>query len=124
MSKALKLTFIIHAVISLVFGAPLLIIPGRFLHLFGWSPIDPHLTRLLGAALLAFAWSSFRGYRTDNHHLKQALIQMELFFCALGAIGLLRHILIAWYPWYFWLVFVLLVVFALAWLFFMWKRPE
>ncbi len=124
MSKALRITFGIHAVVALLFGAPLLVVPGRFLSLFGWQPLDPHITRLLGAAMLAFAWSSFRGYRTTSSHLQQALIQMEFVFCALGSIGLLRHILVAWYPWYFWVVFLILVVFALVWLFFLWRNPE
>lgn len=124
MSKALKITFAVHAVIAFLLGFPLLIIPGRFLGIFGWSPIDPHITRLFGAALLALAWSSFRGFRTVNRHMKQALIQMEFIFCALGAVGLFRHIVVAWYPWYFWLVFVLLALFALVWLYFLWKKPE
>ena len=124
MSKAFKTTFAVHAVVSLLFGFPLLIIPGRFLDLFGWVSIDPHISRLLGAALLAFSWSSYRGYRTSNRHMQQALVQMELIFCALGAIGLFRHILIAWYPWYYWTIFILLVVFAILWLYFLLKKPE
>ncbi len=124
MSKALKTTFAIHAVIAFIFGAPLLIIPGRTLGLFGWQPIDPHITRLLGAAMLALAWSSFLGYRTSDKDLQSALIQMEFIYCALGAIGLLRHILIAWYPWYFWAIFILLVIFAIVWLYFLWKKPN
>ena len=90
MSKALKITFGVHMVVALLFGAPLLLIPGRFLGLFGWQPLDPHITRLLGAAMLAFTWSSFQGYRTTDMNLKRAI----------------------------------LVVFAITWLFFLWKKPE
>jgi hypothetical protein len=34
MSKALRTTFFVHAVVALVLGAPLLIVPGQFLDLF------------------------------------------------------------------------------------------
>ena len=66
MSQSTKYTFLIHAVVAVIMGIPLLIIPGRFLPLFGWTEaaIDPLLTRILGAALLAFAWSSYRGWRS------------------------------------------------------------
>jgi hypothetical protein len=122
MSKALKYTFGIHAVVALFFGLPLLVVPGRFLGLFGWAPIDPLITRLLGAAMIALAWSSFRGFRSTDFRLAVTLIQIELLYTALGAIGLLRHLAIAWYPWYVWLLFVILVAFAIVWLYFFWKH--
>jgi hypothetical protein len=123
MSKSLNIIFIVHLIIALLFGAPLLLIPGRFLGLFGWQPIDPHITRLLGAALLALAWSSFLGYRTTDSNLRQAFVQIDLIFCALGAVGLLRHLLIAAYPWYFWMIFLILAVFAIVWFYFLIKKP-
>ncbi len=121
MSKALKVTFGIHAVVARLFGLPLLAAPGRFLGLFGWQPVDPLLSRLLGAAILALAWSSFRGYRTTESSIQVAFIQVELIYTVLGAVGLLRHLLVAWYPWYVWTLFTTLVVFAIVWLYFLWK---
>ena len=76
-SKGLQITFLAHALLSLVFGLALLLVPGRSLSLLGWVPewvqlpdsdlsipgstfIDPLITRLLGAALLALAYLSFR----------------------------------------------------------------
>jgi hypothetical protein len=122
MTKALKVTFGVHAVVALLFGVPLLVVPGRFLGLFGWLPVDPLITRLLGAAMLALSWGSFRGYRTTDASMQLAFIQMEVIYTILGAVGLLRHLLIAWYPWYVWTLFAILAVFAITWLFFLWKR--
>ncbi|MBN1668021.1 MAG: hypothetical protein JW862_13080 [Anaerolineales bacterium] len=122
MSKALKFTFAVHAAVALLFGLPLLVVPGRFLGLFGWAPIDPLISRLLGAALIALAWSSYRGFRSTDSRLGTTLIQMELVFTLLGAIGLLRHLLVAWYPWYVWTLFYILAAFAIAWLYFLWKH--
>lgn len=122
MSKALKYTFLIHAIVALVFGAPLLLAPGRFLGMFGWQPIDPLLSRLLGAAMLALAWGSWRGWQaTERAHVK-TLVELEAVYTVLGSAGLLRHLLIAGYPWYVWMIFVILAIFAVAWIVFLLKK--
>jgi len=55
MSKALQITFFVHAIVALILGVPLLIIPGTFLGSIGWVTVDVLISRLLGAALLALA---------------------------------------------------------------------
>jgi hypothetical protein len=119
MSKGLKLTFLIHAIVSVVFGALLLIIPGRFLLAVGWAPIDPIISRLLGAALLALAWSSFRGWRATEWVQVEILVEMEVAYTVLGCVGLLRHLLFARYPFIVWLNLIVLLLFAVAWIVFL-----
>jgi Co/Zn/Cd efflux system component len=122
MAKELRYTFLIHAVVALVFGAPLLIMPGRFLAWFGWAPVDPILSRVLGAALLALAWSSYRGWRAKERAQVSILLEMEAAYTVLGAIGVLRHLLVANYPWPVWLLFAVLAIFALVWLYFLFRK--
>jgi hypothetical protein len=122
MPKSLRYTFLIHTVVSFVFGAAMLLAPGRFLGIFGWAPIDPLITRLLGAALLAFGWSSLRGWQSADRSQVQDLVEMEFVFTILGCVGLLRHLLIAWYPYYVWLIFGILFIFAIAWLYALIKK--
>ena len=122
MSKSLKYTFLIHVVVSLIFGAALLLAPGRTLGLFGWAPVDPLISRLLGAALLALAWSSYRGWGASSYEQVSVLVEMEVIFTVFGSVGLLRHLIKAWYPWYVWFVFAVLVVFAIAWTYHLWKK--
>ncbi len=122
MSKSLKYTFLIHVIVSLIFGAALLLAPGRFLGLFGWAPIDPLISRLLGAALLALAWSSYRGWGASSYEQVSVLVEMEVIFTVFGSVGLLRHLLKAWYPWYVWFLLAVLLVFAIAWTYHLWKK--
>jgi hypothetical protein len=124
MSKAAKAIFLIDAIASLVIGAFLLIIPGRTLTAIGWVPFDPLMTRLLGAALLALAWGSFRGWRATQYQQVAILVEVQAIFATLGAIGLLRHLLIAWFPPLGWITFGLLAVTALAWGFVWLRRPR
>jgi len=121
MSKSLKYTFLIHVVVSLIIGAALLLAPGRTLGLFGWAPIDPLIRCLLGAALLALAWSSYRGWRASSYEQVSVLVEMEVIFTVFGSVGLLRHLHKFWYPWYVWFVFAVLLVFAIAWSYHLWK---
>jgi hypothetical protein len=122
MSKALKTTFLIHAVVSAVFGIPLLVVPGGFLGLFSWVPIDPILSRILGAALLALAWSSFRGWQATERKQVQILVELEAVFTVLACIALLRHLLFGSWPLIVWLVFAVFVAFAVAWIVFLIRR--
>ena len=122
MSKSLKYLFIIHAVVAFLSGVPLLIAPGRALGLLGWAPIDPLISRLLGAALLALAWSSYRGWQATSYEQVSTLVELETIFTVLGCVGLLRHLLVAGYPWYVWTDFIVLLLFAIAWAYHLWKK--
>lgn len=122
MARALKFTFLIYALVAVLFGALLLAMPGRLLGWVGWAPVDPILSRLLGAALLAFAWGSWRAAQASERSQVTILIEMHLAFATLGVLGLLRHLLIAAYPLYVWLVFAMLALFAVGWIVFVLKK--
>jgi hypothetical protein len=118
MSKLLKGLFLLAAVLGFLIGAPLLLAPGRTLGLFAWDPVDPLLTRLLGAALLALAWGSLRAYLSAERERMQALAEVNAVFSTLGALGFLRHLLTgSYYPPIVWILFAGLALFAVAWIF-------
>lgn len=119
MSKALKTTFLVHAVVALVAGAPLLIVPGDLLTWLGWAPIDPLVSRVLGAALLALSWSSFRGWMASDRARVAVLVETEAIFAVLACLGLLRHLLVGSWPLIPWLALAVFAAFALAWIYFL-----
>ena len=114
--KALKITFLIHAVVAIVVGLPMLLAPGRLLLSLGWAPIDPIISRLRGAALLALAWSSFRGWRSAAWAQVALVVEMEAAFTVLSCVGLLRHLLFASYPATVWILFAISASFAIVWI--------
>ena len=115
MSRALKITILLQGIIALIFGAPLFIAPGRFLGLFGWAPVEPLLDRLLGAALLGLAWLCWRAWQANQKSQVTHLIEFALILNGLGAVGFLRHLLIANYRAMVWTAFAILLISAIAW---------
>ncbi|NLS76909.1 MAG: hypothetical protein GXY76_06580 [Chloroflexi bacterium] len=113
--REVRKVFLVHWIMAGILGLVLWVIPGRFLQALGWAPIDPILSRLLGAALLALGWASFLGWRAKAGACTGALIQMELVYTVLGAVAVLRHLLVAHWPWMVWLLFVVLAGWAVAW---------
>lgn len=122
MSKSLKYTFLVHVVVAAIFGLPMLIIPGGFLEIFDWRPIDPLITRVTGAALLGFAWASYRGWRSAGFDQVRLIVEAEALFCVLAAVGLGRHLLVGSWPWYVWMIFIIYAIFAAAWIYHLAQR--
>ncbi len=115
MSNELQSLLKLNFVITLILGIPLLFFPGTFLSAIDWAPVDPLLSRALGAALLSMSWITFRGIRTENKQAVRLLIEMQTLFCFLSGIGILRQLLLVNYPSMVWGVFGTLVGFAIFW---------
>ena len=116
MHRTAKILLLVYSIFNLVFGVFLFLMPGRFLGWFGWQPVDPLLSRVLGASLLAMAWCSLRGYLAEGPNVIRMLVSGYLVFTALGAIGILRHLVASsYYPFMVWFVFILLAVWAVVW---------
>ena len=125
MRSVLRVTFLVHAVVAGLSGVLLLIIPGHFLRWIGWTAfaaqaawmgIDLVISRLLGAALIALAWSSFRGWRATETAQIANLVEMEVVFTVISCAGLLRHLVFRHLPMMVWILFVGFALFAVAWI--------
>ena len=128
-------------ILALVFGGLLYLIPGRTLIGLGWVPaqvglpeselripggtfVDPVITRIVGAALLALAYSSFRGWRAARRQDVHFLLQLEAVFCVLSVGAFLAGLLL-WeraMPTIGWVFASLFAVFGAAWLWAIWSR--
>jgi hypothetical protein len=116
MPKALRIIYLVYGLFTILFGVPLFVVPGRLLDFFGWSPVEPLISRLLGAALLAMTWGAWRSFRAGTRAQVQIGMEANLVFTVFGAVGLFRHLVVAdYYPFMVWFVFGLLVAWAVAW---------
>jgi hypothetical protein len=116
MSKMLKPTLLINMIIGIIVGLLLLIMPGRFLAVVGWAPIDPIVSRVLGAALLAMSWGDWRVWQASSRPEAKWLVEIQLGFTLLAAVGILRHLVEGGWPLMAWIVFGVFSFFALLWL--------
>ena len=118
MSQSTRYTFMVHAIVGLIMGLPMLIAPGRWLPLFGWAEdgVDALISRVLAAAVLAFAWSSYRGWRAADWDQVRIIVEAEAVFTVLAVVGMLRHLIGYSYPVGVWLIFAIFAIFAIAWI--------
>ena len=80
-----------------------------------WAPVDPHISRILGAALLAIAWLALRMVRSSETGLVSVGTEVFFIFTFLSSLGLLRHVLVAYYPMVVWILTIVMLLFALYW---------
>ena len=133
-SSRLSYTFFIHMIVSGVLGAALWLIPGRTLSLLGWVEemvllpeselsvpgytfVDPLITRLMGAALLALAFSSYQGWRSKSWSQVRLVVELETAFTFLGVVAFIAVLSLGGrnIPPAFWALFVIMAAFTIAW---------
>ena len=136
-SNGLRTTFLVHMIIMAVAGVALWLVPGRTLLLVGWIPatfqvpgtdvtapgtvfVDGVMTRALGAALLALAFSSYRGWRAHQWSEVAFLVQLEVVFSVLGLVAFLSPIIRGGVAQairtpFWWASVVILAAFILSW---------
>jgi hypothetical protein len=75
----------------MIFALPLLLIPGKFMSIFGWSPVDPIMSRLVGAALLGIGVESLLG-RNANRDVYKAMLNLKIIWSSGVVVGIVLGI--------------------------------
>ena len=114
--KGLRTWFVIHFIVDMVFGIPLLILPVTTLTWLGWAKIDPLTSRLVGAALMGIGIESFLG-RNASKEVYQAMLNLKLIWSA-SAIFALTLSLFSEAPTIVWLIWGLFAGFFCVWAFY------
>ena len=114
LSQGLKTTFLIHFIVALLFGLGFLLIPVAVGNVYGLDVQEPDIYRLLGAAMLGFAVSSWLAYKETNWESVRIVVVMELVWTVLGTLVMLYALLIAGFPVLGWLNAVILATFAIV----------
>jgi len=118
----LKITFLVHFVVAGIFGLVFLLIPEMFGGMMGAPINEPSTFRLVGAALVAFAASSWFAYRETVWDRVKIVVQMEIVWTILGVLATLYGLVYEGLPAGDWMNVVILGVFAVAFIFFYSRR--
>jgi hypothetical protein len=81
----------LHVVVSGVFAIILLFLAGKFADWVDWTPFDPTMAKMMGAALLALGVGSLLATRDPLKY--RVIIQVEIVYTAATAAALLYRLL-------------------------------
>lgn len=84
---SLRLWFVVHFVVDLLFALPLLLAPAQLLGPLGWTCVDGTTARLVGAALLAIGTQSLLG-RNAGIETFTAMLNLKVIWSMAAALGL------------------------------------
>ena len=105
---SLRVWFVIHFAVDMLFAIPLLFFPEFLLPLLGWKVVDPITSRLVGAALLGIGGESLLG-RNASKEVFLAMLNLKILWAAGAVIGIALGIAAGGPP----LAWALLVIFTL-----------
>ena len=120
--SGLKITFIIHFVVGLVFGLVFFISPPLWARLAGIKIEGNELYRLLGVAMLALSASSWLAFRVKTWESVRILVITEIGWTILATIVILYYIIRWHFPPLYWLSAGLMAVFAIAFTYFYFRN--
>ena len=119
-SPGLKTTFLAHFIIALIFGLAFLLMPGQTGSLYGMQIPQSDIYRLLGAALLGYAASSWLCYQANNWESVRIMVFAEILWTLLGTLVMLYALLFSGFPALGWINAVVFAAFcaAFSWFYF------
>ena len=121
-SSGLRILFLVHFVFALVFGLFYLFIPGIFMGWLGVSLQDGLPFRVIGAAVLAFAASSWYCYQAAEWERVKIVILAEIVWTVLSALVCLYGLLFVSAPAAYWINVIIMAGFAAAFAYFYTKK--
>jgi len=83
-SKLLKITFLIHFFVAVIFGLVFTVIIEIYVELVGWPYLDPVTGRVLGAIFLGLAVASLLSWRETKWESVKIMVQMEITWLVIG----------------------------------------
>lgn len=116
--RPLKIWFLVHFVVDMLFALPLMIAPQRFLSVLGWSAIDPILSRLVAAALFGIGIESLLSVKAPLSTYI-GMLNLKIIWSSTAIIGILVSLAAsgAGAPRLAWAVAGIFLVFDIVWIY-------
>ena len=89
--QSLRRFFVVHGVVDLAIGLPLLVAPEAVLRALGWVTVDPAASRLVAAALIAIGGKSLTA-RNAGLESYRVMLDIKLAWSASAILGLVLAI--------------------------------
>jgi len=112
--KGLEIVFLVHFILGLLLGFMFLFIPDVYCNLVGYTITDKGSFRLIGAASLAFGFSSFLAYRSKDWEKAKQLVQIDLVWLVSASGATVYWIIAESLPVGVWGIFVMFMAFLIA----------
>ena len=114
-SKLLKITFLIHFFVAVIFGLVFTVIVEIYIDLINWPYPDPITGRVLGAVFLGFAVASLLSWRETKWESVKIVVQMEIAWLIIGtAVHFFAIFTEPLLPFIIWVQAAILIVFLVA----------
>lgn len=85
-SKLLKLVFLVHFFVAVIFGLTFTFITEYYVSLTGWPYLDPITGRVLGAVFLGLAVASLLAWKETKWDHVKIIVQMEIVWLAVAIV--------------------------------------
>jgi hypothetical protein len=120
----LKVVFLVHALVGLIFGLGYLVIPVTVAGWFNMPLTDEPYMRLIGAAILGFSATSLVGFQAHSWEEVRIVVQGEFVWTGLAAMLSLWLVLDGTWPVAGWLNFGLMALFFIAFGYYYWREER
>lgn len=110
----LRTTLWVHFVVGIVFGLGYLLIPDTIAGVFGIPMQDSAPWRLVGAAICAYAASSWWAVHETEWERIKIVVETEIVWTVVGTLALVYGLLTMGYPAAGWISPIILALFAVA----------
>jgi len=117
-SKLLKLTFLIHFFVSVIFGLVFTVVVEIYVELVDWPYLDPITGRVLGAMFLGFAVASLLSWRETKWESVKIIVQMEIAWLVIGTAVHFFSIFTESFIFMLWVQTAILLIFLIAFIYF------
>ena len=117
-SKLLKLTFLIHFFVAVIFGLVFTVLVELYVDFVGWPYQDFITGRVLGAVFLGFAAASLLSWRETKWESVKIVVQMEIVWLALGIAVHIWAMLTDVFIFMLYVQAVILIIFLAAFIYF------
>ena len=121
-SKLLKLCFLIHFFVAVIFGLVFTVLLELYVSVVGWPATDPITGRVLGAVFLGLAAASLLSWRETKWESVKIVVQMEMVWLALGLAVHIWAILTQPFVLMLWVQVFILAFFLGAFIWFYWDQ--